>query len=209
MNTICQRIHRIANSAKRYCFYDGYRHIPLNGIYIMFENGELAHGVDRIVRIGTHTGENQLPSRIKQHFENENKNRSIFRKNVGRCFLNGHPYSEKWEFDTTSRKNRDKYLHLIDSNVEKEVEKKISQYIQSNLSFTVIPVIDRSKRLQLESMLIGSISQCSECSPSEKWLGLNSPIKKISGCGLWQVQGLYKNALSSIDVDFIENAMRE
>ena len=43
--------------------------------------------MDRIVRIGTHTGENQLRSRLMQHFVKENKNRSIFRKNIGRCFF--------------------------------------------------------------------------------------------------------------------------
>jgi len=62
--------------------------IPLNGIYILFEKGELAHNTDRIVRIGTHTGINQLRSRLKQHFIVENKDRSIFRKNIGRALLN-------------------------------------------------------------------------------------------------------------------------
>jgi hypothetical protein len=47
--------------------------IPLNGIYILFEDGEIAHGTNRIVRIGTHTGKDQLFSRLKQHFIQENK----------------------------------------------------------------------------------------------------------------------------------------
>ena len=73
--------------------------IPLNGIYILFEKGEFAHNTNRIVRIGTHTGNNQLHSRLFQHFLNENKDRSIFRKNIGRALLNKErdTFLEKWE----------------------------------------------------------------------------------------------------------------
>ena len=39
------------------------------------------------MNICTHTGKNQLISRLKQHFTNMNKDRSIFRKNIGRCLL--------------------------------------------------------------------------------------------------------------------------
>ena len=78
----CEEIHRLFNSLKRYRFPCVPEEIPLNGIYILFQKGEKAHGVDRIVRIGTHTGLNQLRSRLWQHFINENKDRSIFRKNI-------------------------------------------------------------------------------------------------------------------------------
>ncbi len=79
MNKVCEQLHRLFNSLPRQRFPFDTRQIPDNGIYIMFEDGESAHGVDRIVRVGTHTGANQLPSRLKQHFGQENKDRSIFR----------------------------------------------------------------------------------------------------------------------------------
>ena len=88
MSIICDKIHYALNSLKRYYFPITETEIYKNGIYVLFEKGETAHKVDRIVRIGTHTGNNQLPSRIKQHFVTENKDRSIFRKNIGRCILN-------------------------------------------------------------------------------------------------------------------------
>ena len=72
--------------------------------------------MDRIVRIGTHTGENQLRSRLMQHFVKENKNRSIFRKNIGRCFLNieNQDYLDSWELDITPKEGReDKLKGLI------------------------------------------------------------------------------------------------
>ncbi len=61
--------------------------MPANSIYILFKQGEFSHGVDRIVRVGTHTGANQLASCLKQHFLLENKDRIIFRKEFRTCFI--------------------------------------------------------------------------------------------------------------------------
>ncbi|WP_448384714.1 hypothetical protein [Desulfosoma sp.] len=59
------------------CPFDTHQ-IPENSIHSLFEDGESAHGVERIVRVGAHTGANQWPSRLKQHFVQENKDRSIY-----------------------------------------------------------------------------------------------------------------------------------
>jgi hypothetical protein len=74
---------------------------PLNGIYILFEKGETAHDTNRIVRVGTYPGDKQLRSR--QHFLVENKDRSIFRKNIGRALLRRgqDPFLPLWELDRT------------------------------------------------------------------------------------------------------------
>jgi len=85
---ICSEIHSIFHSSQRHAFPFNEGDIPLNGIYVLFENGEHGHQGDRIVRVGSHTGVNQLRSRLKQHFLLENKDRSIFRKNIGRAILN-------------------------------------------------------------------------------------------------------------------------
>src|SRR5699024_7136745 len=105
--------------------------MPKNGVYILFEKGESGHGGDRIVRIGTHTGENQLPSRLFQHFENPNKNRSIFRKNVGRCLLNMREddYLSVWNYDTTTALGKQKYRHMVNPDKERALEREISHYI--------------------------------------------------------------------------------
>ena len=59
--------------------------------------------MDRIVRVGTDTGQNNLKSRMSQHFTNENKDRSIFRKNIGRAILNKNNSSllNYWNLDLT------------------------------------------------------------------------------------------------------------
>jgi aspartate oxidase len=87
MSGECQTIHQLSRHLKRHQFPFDNPEIPKNGIYFLFEKQENGHGQDRIVRVGTHTGDNQLYSRLKQHFLNENKDRSIFRKNIGRALL--------------------------------------------------------------------------------------------------------------------------
>ncbi|MEW6181487.1 MAG: hypothetical protein AB1522_16360 [Chloroflexota bacterium] len=89
--------------------------LPENGIYFFYEIDEIwGHGGDklRIVRVGTHKG-NNFRSRISEHFlinekkmnfdENSPKpsDRSIFRKNIGRAILNKKkdPYLKVWEID--------------------------------------------------------------------------------------------------------------
>ena len=192
---------------KHFDFNEGYSNIPMNGIYVMFEKGELGHGGDRIVRIGTHTGENQLPSRIFQHFENENKNRSIFRKNIGRCILSSQndAYLSTWELDTTTKEKKAAFAQLIDKTKELEIEKQISRYIQENLSFCLLEVPTKDKRIYFESKLIGTVSGCSECLPSEKWFGKSSPVEKIVKNGLWQVMQLFSEPLSEEEIPFISN----
>jgi hypothetical protein len=87
MSEICQQVHALFNSLPRHHFPFDEAAIPRNGVYILFERGERAHGVDRIVRVGTHTGDGQLPSRLKQHFLKENKAAAYFGKTLDeRCF---------------------------------------------------------------------------------------------------------------------------
>lgn len=70
---ICERLHKILNGLKRHRFPFDESLIPKNGIYVLFENGERAHGdCDRIVRIGTHTGKDNLRQRLVEHFLKEN-----------------------------------------------------------------------------------------------------------------------------------------
>jgi hypothetical protein len=91
MSEICASLHKKLASLSRYAFPFHASMLPYNGIYVLFESGETGHGTDRIVRIGTHTGDGQLPSRLQQHFLDANKDRSIFRKNIGRALL-----TQKW-----------------------------------------------------------------------------------------------------------------
>lgn len=202
MSVICNSIHQLFNGMKRFSFPFNDNEIPNNGIYILFEKGEVGHGADRIVRVGTHTGIDQLRSRLKQHFLKENKDRSIFRKNIGRAILaeNNDAFLEQWEWDLTTRVNKDKYLPLLDQEKQIDIEKQVSVYIQEAFSFAVFEVHSKELRLDLESKIISTVSFCSECKPSSDWLGLSSPKHKIRESGLWLVNELYKTGLVDEEV---------
>jgi len=201
LSKICKELHKLFNSLKRFTFPFDDSQIYLNGIYILFENGEAGHSLDRIVRIGTHTGDCQLRSRLKQHFILENKDRSIFRKNIGRAILNKRkdPYLETWELDLTTKNNREKFVFLVNKEYQSQIEKEVSKYIQENFSFCVFKVNDKNKRSILESKLISTVSLCNNCGPSKNWLGRYSIKDKIRISGLWQVNELYKIPISRKD----------
>jgi len=209
MSHICHKLHCLFSELPKFEFPFGTGIIPRNGIYVLFEKGELAHGADRIVRVGTHTGKNQLPSRLKQHFISENKDRSIFRKNIGRAMLNRErdPFLAQWEIDLTASKAKKKYAGLVDPQKLQEIEKQVTEYIQCNFRFVVFRVDDKAKRLRWESRIISTVSLCEECRPSEKWLGLHSPKAKIRESGLWLVNELYKQPLSESDCEAIKTVV--
>jgi hypothetical protein len=202
----CDRLHHLFGELERMQFPFDENKIPKNGIYILFEKGEEGHGTDRIVRVGAHTGKDQLRSRLKQHFINEKKDRSIFRKNIGRTILNldNDPFLEQWELDLTKREAKNKYLHLVDSDKQISVEKRVTQYIRDNFSFVVFEVNDKEQRMKLESRLMSTVSQCAECKPSANWFGKHSPKKKIRVSGLWLVNNLYKEPLYDSDIEQLE-----
>lgn len=210
MSHICTELHRLTRHMKKFDFPFNSKDIPRNGIYILFEKGESGHGMDRIVRIGTHTGTNQLRSRLRQHFIQENKNRSIFRKNIGRCILNqtNDSYLSLWELDCTSSAAKTKYGPLLNREYQAMVESKVSDYIQNHFSFCVLEVPSKEDRLHLESRLISTVSSCGECRPSAEWLGLSSPVDKITRSGLWQVNELYKEPLNAIDLNRLMELMK-
>ncbi len=201
---MCGDLHNLFNKMDRFDYRFDKSKIPENGIYIVFEKGETAHGVDRIVRVGTHTGENQLKSRLSQHLTKENKDRSIFRKNIGRAILNKEksPFIlEQWNIDLTTLKAREKFKGRINQEMIKQIEHKVTRYMQENLSFAVFEVKQKEDRLFLESKIIATVSLCRKNEPSRGWLGLNSPEPKIRKSGLWLVNELYKEPLSAADLE--------
>lgn len=206
MSRECSELHELFNGLPRHRFPFNESEIPLNGLYVLFERGEKAHKGDWIVRIGTHTGVDQLRSRLGQHFVNENKDRSIFRKNIGRALLNKerNSFLKYWELDLTTRKVRDEYSYRVDFGLQAEIEKKVTEYIQENLSFAVLEVKDKVERLGLESKLISTVSLCSECGPSPKWFGHYSTKEKVRESGLWLVNELYKEPITKEELDSLK-----
>ncbi len=198
ISNICSQLHSLFNILPRFRYPFLRENIIPNGIYILFEKGEYAHGGDRIVRVGTHRGDNRLYDRLREHFIKENKDRSILRKNIGRALLNKRcdPFLEQWDWKLNSKKARKEYLPRLNKIKLQEIEREVSQYIRTKFSFVIFPVENQDDRRKWEQKVISTISICEECCPSAKWLGLYSPVTKIRESGLWLVQGLYKKGLT-------------
>lgn len=210
MSKECEKIHDLTRGLERHGFPFDESKILSNGIYFLFETGEKGHHGDRIVRVGTHTGTNQLRSRLRQHFLNENKDRSIFRKNIGRALLSraNDPFIEVWELDLTTRKAKDKYSSSVDYHYQKNIEAQVSEYIQSNFSFCVFEVNNKEERLEVESKIISTVSWCEDCEPTKEWLGNSSPKEKIVKSGLWLVNELYKTPFDASGVEQLSRQMK-
>ena len=173
--------------------------VPSNGVYMLFENGEEAHGVDCIVRIGTHRGQDNLAPRIREHLYAQNKDRSVFRKHVGRCLLARaeDPFLAKWEIDLTTQKAREMNAHQIDKAKLQEIENEVTSYMIKAFSFAALSFEQKAERLEVEERPLSTIFCCRDCGPSDAWLGRSHPKSAIiRNSGLWNVQGVTGPVLS-------------
>jgi hypothetical protein len=200
MSELCDKLHQLFATLSVHRFPFDQTKIPANGIYILFETGELAHGTNRVVRVGSHTGEDQLRSRLEQHFLNENKDRSIFRKNIGRAMLKrdrNDRFLKQWNIDLTTRKAKEEYSKTIDSLKQGLIEKQVTGYMQKHFWFIALGIPSKTKRLDLEKKLIATVSKCTDCQPSKDWLGRYSPKVEICTGKLWQVKDLNGTPLTA------------
>lgn len=196
----CSLLHQRARDLPRYRYPFDPDDFPEHGIYLLFERGETAHEGDRIVRVGTHTGKrSRLADRLLEHFENENKDRSIFRKNIGRALLSrdGDPYLDAWNLDGTGSTARKRHAAALHPAHQADVERRVSHVLRKKMSFAVLPEKRGREHLRdLEKALIGTVASCPRCGPSRRWLGRNSPDPRIVESGLWQVQHLKADGLT-------------
>ena len=209
---VCKLVHDWANALPRHRLPIRSARIPKNGLYIVFERGECAHGGDRIVRIGTHTGDGNLPARLRQHFVTESKDRSIFRKNIGRTLLardSNQELLEQWNLDLTSRAAKERHGNEVNHEALREVESRVSNYIRGQFSFTVVEEPDRERRLTLEKGLIAAVAQCARCQASDGWTGHHSPIETIRESGLWLTQHVGALPLSESSVKALKGRKYE
>jgi hypothetical protein len=84
----------------------------------------------------------------------------------------------------------------------------VTEYIQNNICFSVIPIGEKEQRLKIESRIISTVSLCDNCSPSDKWLGNFSPKEKIRRSGLWLVNELWKQPLSENDMSNLKSILK-
>jgi len=81
-----------------------------------------------------------LPGRIREQLYTPNKDRSIFRKHVGRCLLNRNkdPFLAQWEIDLTPTVSRNQDGDRFDRDRLQEVEAEVTRYMVDSFSFTTL-----------------------------------------------------------------------
>jgi hypothetical protein len=203
--SMCGQLHQIFNALPQYAWQDIAR-IPFhNGIYIVFEKGEAYGNLRRIVRVGTHTSANRLRNRLRDHFDRENHNGSIFRKNIGKAILNrrADPYLAVWTLNTDRPENA---TH-VDPEREAAIEREVSAYLRDNLSFAVFQINDAQQRLRLEEAIIATLNRAVDFQPSDTWLGQFSPEWEIRNSGMWLKKGLDALPLTAEELRTIEAAV--
>ncbi len=188
--TPSEQLHQYFNGLSRYR-WDSIKKIPFdNGIYIVFEEGEQysTSYFERIVRVGTHDSGGRLKLRLSDHFKRENKDGSIFRKNIGKAILNkrSDPYLPTWAINTSKPENK----RYINETVQKRIEAEVTEYMRSAFSFAVIPVEDKARRLRLEKGIISTLNHDPLFTASAAWLGHFSTEDLIRDSGLWLKDGL-------------------
>jgi hypothetical protein len=209
MSDVCDALHGLLARQPRYYFPFEQQHLPSNGVYVFFEKGETGHDGDRIVRVGTHYGDGNLVARLNEHFIKENKDRSVFRKTIGKALLahDKDPFLAQWSIDRTNKAVREDPWRQVDLRRLQQVERKVTQRIQGYFSFVIIPVPQNLDRHALEATLVATAAQCSACRPSSTWLGLHSPNEKIRASGLWQVQHLDQEPMTAADLELVHRLL--
>lgn len=209
MNNLYPYIHKFFNQQKRYYFpYDRMELINVtdkNGLYVLFEEGEKYTDFDRIVRIGSHDGDDRLVKRLKDHFLSSKQRNSIFRKHIGRCLLsqNNDNYLDAWNKPFKKIVDKERYKDIVDLKYEQKYESLISNHIQNSLTFTLIPkVYDKIKRDRIEEGLISILNQSSDKSSSDSWLGSFHPDKRIRNAKIWNIE--YLNGVPLTKDEFVE-----
>ena len=161
MIDIYDYIHEYFNDEKRFSFpYDrkSLKEITeSNGLYVLFEKGEKYNNLDRVVRVGSHDGNDRLIKRLGNHFNSKIHRTSVFRKHIGRCLLNieNDKYLEHWNRPFKSKIEKEIHGEFVNLEYEKNYEESVTSHINENLSFALIPkIFDKLKRDRIEEGLI-------------------------------------------------------
>ena len=193
-NEMCLLLHKLISHLPVYS-WKTIDEIPfLNGIYFVFEKGETYHGLDRIVRIGINKEPDRLKKRLKNHFSDNNHQKSIFIKHIGRAYLNqaNDDYLKIW--------NMKKPGTLRNLQKQNYYQEKASQYLRNNMTFTTIYIEDTATRKRLEGAVISTLFHTDDFLPSKHWIGHFSPEEKIRNSGMWVAQGLKSEILTESEM---------
>ncbi|MEG0856616.1 MAG: hypothetical protein RSG52_09050 [Terrisporobacter sp.] len=197
-----EKLHILFNSMNKYSF-GNLDDIPFtNGVYIILDKKEKYEGMSRIVRVGTHSGENRLIVRLKKHFKEGAKDESVLRKNIGKAILdyNNLDYITIWSINFNDKRNEKKYSHLRNIEYEKNLEKMITYYMKERFEFVCFEIFEEEARNRLVEGILSTLAIDENFVCSEIWLGNYSPVETIRNGGVWVNEELNKEKLNDREI---------
>ena len=174
-------VHQILAALPAKRFPVSRRDVPPDGIYLLYEAGEtvLIDGeeMDRIVGVGTHSGDGRLARRLGNHVSGSRRG-SDLRVHLGSAILaqanSADPRLQTWLGDKRTP--------------VPEVEEAVSALILARFTVRCIPIPDRAERQALEQALAALLARSPVAPPSEGWLGRHAAHRDIRSTGLWNTQ---------------------
>ena len=183
VESACEQLHKMLDGLQEW--FEPSRNLPELGIYFFYEEGKITDHSDRqrIVRVGTHGTRaakrvRTLRERLKDHY-NGNREGSVFRKHLGSALLRVKGESDERVNEWWKKRKSPIWKEF------KETETEVSKTLRSKFSFRVIRVDSREERKLFEEKIIATLSSCSVCKPSEKWLGRFAWSERVRKSGLW------------------------
>ncbi len=186
-------VHQILAALPAKRFPVSRRDIPPDGIYVLYELGETVQvegqEFDRIVGVGTHSGEGRLARRLGIHASGDRRG-SDLRLQVGGAILAQNnpsdPRLRTWLGDKPTPMD--------------DIEAAVSELIRERFSVRCIPVPDREERQALEPALIALLARNPVGPPSEGWLGRHAARREIRSSGMWNTQHFDAPQLSAAQI---------
>ncbi|MDU4889235.1 MAG: hypothetical protein E6344_05475 [Clostridium sp.] len=196
------RLHGLLHQLPRYKREDISKITFDNGICFFFEEGETYNGYDRVVRVGAHIVNNKLKQRLRDHYK-PNQEGSVFRKSIGKALLRYDQY--KFEEMLDIELSRGKLPQGIKKyEKEKNIEQRITKYLNNKFSFVCVKVADKKMRLRFEEGIVALLHNTEDFKPSSQWFGRYSPNEEIRNSGLWLREGLKYMPLTAVEVQKLE-----
>lgn len=209
---------------------DGRMEWPERGLYIFVSPSETRASTNqrRVTRVGTHAvsegSSTTLWDRLKQHYGTGSRSTdhphggsqrgSVFRREVGRAFIERYDLDEQYpEWDRARITNSDRERGTI-RDEEYPLERRVSAYIR-DLPFLWVDVDDapskQSERAVIETNLLGLLSNLDRPTVDPRatwWLGKHSQQRKIREAGLWNVRDVASEYNASF-LDLLEAKISE
>ena len=172
-----------------------------DGLYFFYEDSESSsHAFEgRIVRVGNHPrSDGTLVRRLRQHYR-RGKNGSVFRRFLGGALMRAESSSHPCLAPGPGRGHWERHGEKPCDRC-RPVEQRVSRLLRTSFRFRCVSIPTRMERNRFEALLIASLSSCSVCGPSCRWLGRFAYSDVVRGAGMWNSQLVRGEPMTSEDL---------